>query len=196
LLALFVRTGIPGRSAVDVGRTMLQRFGTLRELLDASDEELSDVEGLGPAKIAQIQAINEIVRRSLGQHMERGPALDCPSAVGDYLQLMIGSRPYEVFVSLYLDIRYRLIRAEESSRGTLTQTAVYPREILREAMRLNAAAVIVAHNHPSGDVQPSDADQCLTQQLKHTLDMMDVRLIDHFVVSSTSRLSFSERGWL
>jgi DNA repair protein RadC len=196
LLALFVRTGIPGRTAVDIGRTLIERFGSLGELLGASQTTLKTIKGLGPAKIAQLRAISELVRRSLTQHMERGPALDSPSAVGDYLQLMIGNRPYEVFVSLYLDVHYRLIRAEESSRGTLTQTSVYPREIAREAMHLNAAALIVAHNHPSGAVLPSDADRLLTQRLKSTLDLVDVRLLDHFIVSTTDRLSFSERGWL
>lgn len=196
LLALFVRTGIPGYSAVDIGRSLISRFGSLGELLGATRASLKTVKGLGPAKISQLQAINELVRRSLTQRMQRGPALDSPSAVGDYLQLMIGSRPYEVFVSLYLDVRYRLIRAEESSRGTLTQTSVYPREIAREAMHLNAAALIVAHNHPSGAVLPSEADRELTQRLKSTLDLVDVRLVDHFIVSTTDRLSFSERGWL
>lgn len=196
LLALFIRTGIPGCGAVDIGRNMLHRFGTLSALLDANDEALSEIQGLGPAKIAQLRAIKEIVRRSLSGHMSKGSALDSPHAVGDYLQLMIGARPYEVFVTLYLDVRFRLLHAEESSRGTLTQTAVYPREIIREAIRLNAAAVIVAHNHPSGDVAPSEADRSLTRQLKTALQTVDIRLIDHFVVSSSTRTSFSERGWL
>jgi len=196
LLALFIRTGIPGSSAVDIGRNLLLRFRSLSALLDANDETLSEIIGLGPAKIAQLRAIKEIVRRSLVVHISKTPALDSPNAVGDYLQLMVGGRPYEVFVTLYLDIRFRLLHAEESSRGTLTQTAVYPREIIREAMRHNAAAVIVAHNHPSGDVAPSDADRSLTRQLKTALQTVDIRLIDHFVVSSTQRTSFSERGWL
>jgi DNA repair protein RadC len=196
LLALFVRTGTVALNAIDIGHALLRRFGSLSQMLEASRMQLADISGLGPAKIAQLQAISEIVRRALTQQLERGPALDSPAAVKNYLQLSIGARPYEVFVSLYLDTRHRLIRVEESSRGSLSQTAVYPREIGREAMRLNAGSVIVAHNHPSGDVLPSDADRHLTRRLKAALELLDVRLLDHFVVSSVACLSFAERGWL
>jgi len=194
LLAILIRTGTPGRSAVDLGRALIQRFG--HAMLNASAEALADVNGLGPSKISQIKAIQEIVRRSLSHQMRHGPLMDHPCAAGDYLALMISSRPYEVFVAMYLDARLRLIRAEETSRGTLTQTAVYPREIVRQAMSLNAAALVVAHNHPSGDLTPSKADKLLTQRLQVALDYVDVRLIDHFIVSETGRLSFAEQGLL
>ncbi|MGI4984495.1 MAG: RadC family protein [Janthinobacterium lividum] len=196
LLALFVRTGIPGRNAVDVGRAMLQRFGSLGEMLDADAAQLATVAGLGPAKIAQLQAISEIVKRSLAQRIARGTVFGSPSDLGDYLQLLIGGRPHEVFFSLYLDSRHRLVRVEESSRGTLTQTAVYPREIARAALQFNAAALVVAHNHPSGDIQPSESDRLLTRRLKSALDLLDIRLLDHFIVSRDARLSFAEHGWL
>jgi len=196
LLALFVRTGTPGHSAVDIGRALIQRFGSLKGLLNAEPSELDHVLGIGPAKIAQLKAVNEIVQRALEEEMEERAAFDCPEAVGDYLQLMIGSRPYEVFVSLYLDSRHRLLCAEESSRGTLTQTAVYPREIVKRAMQLNAAGLIVSHNHPSGDVAPSDADHLLTQHLAASLGLVDVQLLDHLIVSPQNRLSFADHGWL
>ena len=196
LLALFVRTGTPGRSAVDIGRALIQRFGSLNALLHAEPGELDQILGMGPAKIAQLKAVSEMVQRTLTEEMEECPSFDCPEAVADYLQLMIGSRPYEVFVSLYLDTRHRLLRAEESSRGTLTQTAVYPREIVRRAMQLNAAGLIVAHNHPSGDVVPSDADHLLTRRLNASLSLVDVKLLDHLIVSPGRRLSFAEHGWL
>ncbi|MCY0388767.1 DNA repair protein RadC [Robbsia sp. Bb-Pol-6] len=196
LLALFIRTGIPGHDAVDVGRLLLRRFGSLGGMLDADATQLATVAGLGPAKIAQLQAISEIVRRSLAQRITRGAAFSSPSDLGDYLQLLIGGRPHEVFVSLYLDSRHRLLQVEESSRGTLTQTAVYPREIARTALQCNAASLVVAHNHPSGDVQPSEPDRLLTGRLRNALDLLDIRLLDHFIVSRNARLSFAEHGWL
>lgn len=196
LLALFVRTGTPGHSAVDIGRALMQRFGSLNALLHAESAELDLILGIGPSKIAQLKAVSEIVQRALAEEMAARPSFDCAEAVGNYLQLMIGSRPYEVFVSLYLDIHHRLICAEESSRGTLSQTAVYPREIVRRAMQLNAAGLIVAHNHPSGDVAPSDADRALTRHLDASLRLVDVKLLDHLIVSAGNRFSFAEHGCL
>jgi DNA repair protein RadC len=197
LLALFLRTGVPGRSAIDLARDMLHGFGSLRALLDASAAELRSLPGIGPAKLAELQAIREIVQRSLNEELHvNATTLDSPSAVRDYLRLLIGARPYEVFVTMYLDVRHRLIHTEESSRGTLTRTAVYPREITREALRHNAAALIIAHNHPSGVATPSAADQQLTRHIKQALELVDIQLLDHFVVASSHIFSFAEQGRL
>ncbi|WP_308710177.1 DNA repair protein RadC [Mycoavidus sp. HKI] len=196
LLAIFLRVGVAGQSAVDLGRTLINHFGSLRALLNASHADLNAVHGMGPAKIAQLHAISELIQRALAEELRNNTYLESPTAVRDYLKLLIGTRPYEVFVCLYLDARHRLIRAEESSRGTLTQTTVYPREITRQALLLNAASLIVAHNHPSGTVAASPADQHLTKQLQAVLALFEIKLLDHFIVASNAILSFSEHGWL
>ncbi len=196
LLAIFLRTGVAGQNAVDLGRTLLSRFGSLRALLSSPAANLKQVRGVGAAKIAQLHAIGELVQRSLLEELQQSTCFETPGAVRDYLRLFIGTRPYEVFACLYLDARYRLIDAKEVSRGTLTHTAVYPREIAKEALALNAAALIVAHNHPSGATEPSPADRQLTQQLHTTLELFDIKLLDHFIIASNAILSFSEQGWL
>jgi len=196
LLAIVLRIGTPGKSAVELGQALLIRFGSVQGLLSASANQLKSVRGVGSAKFAQLQAVLELAKRTLSQQMQSNVALDSPTAVHDYLRLLIGGRNYEAFICLYLDIRNRLIRIEESSRGTLTHTVVYPREIAREALAHNAAALIVAHNHPSGDARPSAADRHLTQCLKATLELIDVRLLDHLIIGANSVLSFAERGLL
>ncbi|MGI4901439.1 MAG: RadC family protein [Janthinobacterium lividum] len=196
LLAIFLRTGSQGRSAVDVGRDLLSRFGSLRALLAADINELSATHGVGTAKAAQLCAIGEIARRALHEDLKTGALLASPSAVRDYLRLMIGARPQEVFVTLFLDAHYRLLAAEESSRGTQTRTSVYPREIVRRALALNAASLIVGHNHPSGLSQPSEADKLLTRRLHASLELFEIQLLDHFVVASNTLFSFAEHGWL
>lgn len=194
LLALCLRSGIAGTSAVMLARELLARFGGLRGLLSADPGALREVRGLGVAKAAQLAAILEIARRCLAEELVAGPALGAPAAVRDYLRLSLGSRPHEVFVALFLDAQHRVLRIEELFRGTLTQTSVYPREVVKAALSANAAAVILAHNHPSGVAQPSRADELLTRQLRDALALVDVKLLDHFVVVADHALSFAEQG--
>lgn len=196
LLAIFLRTGMRGKSAVDLARDLLKTFGTLSALCSASEAELCAVPGVGRAKYVQLQAAIEMARRALRERMAAGDALSAPSAVRDYLKLKIQSLPHEVFVALFLDTRNRLIAAEELFRGTLTQTSVYPREVVKRALHHNAGAVIFAHNHPSGTAEPSHADELLTHALKEALGLVDVRVLDHFVVGGGITLSFAERGLL
>jgi len=193
LLAVILRTGLPGKSAVELGRDLMARFRNVAGLLAA---DLSDVKGLGPAKRAQFEATMELARRSLKDEMRTASALTSPGAVRDYLRLAIASREHEVFVCLWLDAQHRVIACEESFRGTLTQTSVYPREIVKAGLKANAAAVIFAHNHPSGVAQPSQADELLTRNLKESLALVDIKVLDHFIVAGRQTLSFAERGLL
>ena len=196
LIALFLRTGIAGKSAVELARELLARFGGLRGLLAADPVALRAIKGLGNAKLAQLVAILELARRSLGEELGTRSALTSPQSVRDFLRLTLGAREHEVFVALFLDAQHRVIVAEELFRGTLTQTSVYPREIVKAALKVNAAAVIFAHNHPSGVAEPSQADELLTRQLKEALAMVDVKVLDHFLVAGRATLSFAERGLL
>ena len=158
--------------------------------------ELGRVKGLGPAKAAQFAAALELACRSLDEKLRQGASLTSPGAVRDYLRLALGGRSHEVFVCIWLDAQHRVISLEEASRGTLTQTSVYPREIVKAALAANAAAVIFAHNHPSGAAQPSQADELLTRSLKEALALVDVKVLDHFIVAGNHALSFAERGLL
>ncbi|MDX9707464.1 MAG: DNA repair protein RadC [Azospira sp.] len=197
LLAIFLRVGVRGASAVDLGRALLVRFGSLNRLFAAPLAEFAAVPGMGAAKYAQLQAVLEMARRTLGEELASTTPLNSPQAVRDYLRLSIGRLPHEVFVALWLDARHRLIVCEELFRGTLTQTSVYPREVVKRALAHNAAAVIVAHNHPSGVAEPSIADESLTRALKEALAMVDVSLLDHFIVAGPARpLSLAESGRL
>ena len=193
LLAVILRTGLPGMSAVDFGRELLARFKGVAGLFAA---DLRNVKGLGPAKRAQFEAAMELARRSLRDELRSVSALTSPGAVRDYLRLAIASREHEVFVCLWLDAQHRVIDCEELFRGTLTQTSVYPREIVKAGLRANAAAVIFAHNHPSGVAQPSQADELLTRNLKEALSLVDIKVLDHFIVAGRQTLSFAERGLL
>jgi DNA repair protein RadC len=175
LVALVLGSGLPGHNVFGIAHSLLKRFGSLRAMLDATPADFDGLPGVGPAKTAQLLAILELARRSLVEKMREKPLIDSPEAVEDYLRLLIGSRPHEVFVCLFLDARHRLISTEESSRGSLTRMAVYPREIVRRALSANAASMIVAHNHPSGAVKPSASDRRLTQVLRDTLALIDVR---------------------
>jgi DNA repair protein RadC len=195
LLAIFLRTGIPGKSAVELAREMLANLSGLRGLF-AAPERLRDIKGLGPAKIALLAAVMEIARRCLKEDLRSASALTSPGAVRDYLRLAIAEREHEVFVCLWLDAQHRVIASEELFRGTLTQTSVYPREIVKAGLKANAAAVIFAHNHPSGVAQPSQADELLTRNLKEALSLVDIKVLDHFVVAGHQTLSFAERGLL
>lgn len=194
LLAIFLRTGVPGKSAVDLARELLTRFGNLTRLFAASEAGFCETHGMGQAKYAQLQAVLEMSRRALQEEMQHGDALNSPRAVRDYLRLLLGGRQQEVFLALFLDTQHRVITAEELFHGTLSQTSVYPREVVKRALAHNAAAVILAHNHPSGVAEPSQADRHLTDALKQALGLVDVRVLDHFVVAAGQTLSFAEKG--
>ena len=197
LLAIFLRVGRRGKSAVDLARELIGRFGSLNRLFAASQAEFSTIPGMGPAKFAQLQAVIEMSRRALGEEMKGGDALTSPATVRDYLKLCLCGLAHEVFFALWLDSQNRLIVGEELFRGTLTQTSVYPREVVKRALWHNAAAVVLAHNHPSGVSEPSPADQSLTRELKQALALIDVRVLDHFIVAGQCQpLSFAERGLL
>jgi len=194
LLAIFLRTGRRGRTAVDLARELLARFGGLRQLLAADRDTLCAVPGLGEAKYTQLVAALEISRRHLEARLPRGEPLQSPRDTLAFLQASLRDRPYEVFCCLFLDNRHRVLAFEELFRGTLNGTAVYPREIVKRAMALNAAAVILVHNHPSGVAEPSRADEVLTERLKEALSLIEVRVLDHIVVGDGEAVSFSERG--
>ena len=196
LLAIFLRVGVRGKSAVDLARELLASFdGDLASLAAASTKDLARLPGIGPAKAAQLAATLELARRALAGSLKIKDALASPQAVRDWLRLSLGSLQHEVFVALWLDAQNRLIASEELFRGTLTQTSVYPREVVKRALAHNAGAVILAHNHPSGLAEPSRADEVLTSSLKQALALIDVKLLDHFIVTgSTEPLSFAERG--
>ena len=197
LLAIFLRVGVRGKSAVDLARQLIAHFGGLNSLFCASVAEFSRIPGVGPAKYAQLQAIVELSRRALGEQMKIADALSTPAAVRDFLRLQLAGLAHEVFFALWLDAQNRLIVAEELFRGSLTQTSVYPREVVKRALAHNAAAVVLAHNHPSGVSEPSPADQVLTRELKQALALIDVRVLDHFIVAGQCHpLSFAERGFL
>lgn len=197
LLAVFLRVGMRGMSAVDLARDLITRFGSLTRLCAASAAEFSAVPGMGTAKYAQLQAVMELARRALAEQMNERDLFDSPRAVRDWLRLKIGALPHEVFMVLLLDARNSLIAAVELFRGTLTQTSVYPREVVKLTLAHNAGAVIFAHNHPSGAREPSTADETLTRNLKHALDLVDVRVLDHFIVTAhADPVSFAERGLL
>ncbi len=194
LLAVFLRVGVAGKSAVDLGRDMVGHFGSLNGLFSASLTEFSQLNGLGPAKFAQLQAVLELAKRALGEQLQNGVMLDSPTVVKHYLQLLVGAREYESFAVLFLDVKNRLIACEELFRGTLTHASVYPREIVKVALRHNAASVLLAHNHPSGSAEPSAADDSLTHALTQALALVDVRVLDHFVVGAQGVYSFAEHG--
>lgn len=196
LLAIFLRCGVSGKTAVDLARELLQQFGSLRALLSADRQALCAAPGVGGAKFAQLQAALEIGRRHLGEGLRRGSPLQSPRDTRDYLMASLRDRPYEVFACLYLDNRHRVLGFEELFRGSLSGTAVYPREVVKRALQANAAAVIFAHNHPSGVAEPSAADQALTQRLAQALALIDVRVLDHLVVGDGEVVSFCERGLL
>ena len=194
LLAIFLRTGVKGKSAVDLARGLLTRFGGLTDLFAASRKDFCSIHGMGQVKYVQLQAVLEMSRRALQEEMQSGDALNSPGTVRDYLQLLLRGRQQEVFMVIFLDAQHRVLASEELFSGTLTQTSVYPREVVKRALHFNAAAVIFAHNHPSGVAEPSQSDRMLTDALKQSLALVDVRVLDHFIVAGSSCLSFAERG--
>jgi DNA repair protein RadC len=198
LLAIYLRVGVRGKSAVDLARELIQRFdGSLSRLAEGSMAEMAEVSGIGMAKAAQLKASFELARRALSQEMTARDNFASPGKVRDWLRLKLATRQKEVFMALWLDAQNRLIKADELFSGTLTTTSVYPREVVKNALTHNAAAVILAHNHPSGVAEPSRADEMLTRTLKEALAMVDVKLLDHFIVAGNATpLSFAERGLL
>ena len=208
LLAILLRTGLAGKGVLQLAQELLDDpvrdpatgrsagggFGGIAGLLHASSQDLQRIKGLGPAKRAELMAVLELARRAMAQQLREREVFDSPQAVQHYLQLHLAARPHEVFAVLFLDGAHRLIAMEELFRGTLTQTSVYPREVVLRALHHHAAAVVLAHNHPSGSVQPSRADEALTQTLKAALALVDVRVLDHVIVAPGAALSMAEQG--
>ncbi|PQO94719.1 hypothetical protein C5614_19240 [Massilia phosphatilytica] len=194
LLALLLRVGVRGKSAVELGRDILQHFGSLHGLFGATLNDCSEVHGLGMAKYAQLQAVMELARRAIAEQLQAGEAFGSPELVKRYLRIKLGGQRHESFVVLFLDVKNRLIADRELFRGTLTQTSVYPREVVIEALDYNAASVILAHNHPSGLPEPSEADLRLTGALVKALSLVDIRVLDHFIVAGPLVHSFAEHG--
>ncbi|WP_162910183.1 RadC family protein [Azohydromonas sediminis] len=194
LLALLLRTGTAGTGVLQLAQQLLATFGGVGGLLRADGRELARVKGLGPAKRAELSAVLELARRALVAELAQRPVFDAPQRVKDYLRLQLAHLPHEVFAVLFLDHQHRLLAMEELFRGTLSHTSVYPREVVKRALALNAGAVVLAHNHPSGVAEPSRADEFLTQSLKGALALVDVRVLDHFVVGAADVVSFAERG--
>lgn len=196
LLAIILRTGTRGCDAVTLGQRLIAHFGGLRGLLSADAPALLSIKGVGMAKACELLAINELNRRALEEDLRTGVALDQPERVKHYCAAHLGHLTIEHCIALYLDSQFRLIASEEVSRGTLTQASVYPREIIKSGLRHHAAALILAHNHPSGVAEPSAADLALTRHLKQALALVDVRLIDHLIVTGGTAISLAERGQL
>lgn len=196
LLAIMLRTGVVGKSAIQLAQELLVACGGIAGLLSASTETLGTVKGLGMAKRVQLLTVRELAVRALRAEMTSRTHLDTPQTVRDYLRLTLMGQEREVFVVVFLDAQHRVIAAEELFAGTLTQTSVFPREVVKRALARNAAAVIFAHNHPSGLAEPSRADELLTASLKRALELVDVRVLDHFIVAGNGILSFAERGLL
>ena len=196
LLALLLRTGMKGKNVLQLAQELVDKFGGIAGLLHTNPEALKSIKGLGPAKRAELSAVVELARRALAQKLQAQPLFDNPQAARDYVQLHLGQHPHEVFAVLFLDNQNRLLALEELFRGTLTQTSVYPREVVVRALALKASNVVLAHNHPSGNAQPSGSDQTLTQTLKCALALVDVGVLDHFVVTRSEVVSMVELGMM
>lgn len=196
LLAIFLRTGVRGRNAVDLARDLLGAFGGLRQLLEADQSSFTSHPGLGPAKYSQLQAVLEIGRRHLAASIQRQSALESPQAVRDFLKAKLRHELHEVFACLFLDTKHRVLAFEILFYGTIDGASVYPRQVVKRALANNAAALILTHNHPSGIAEPSQADKVLTERLKEALALVDVRVLDHFIVGDGEPLSMVENGWM
>jgi len=208
LLAIVLRTGIKGKDVLQLAAELLQTpsrlaepgapaqagFGGIAGLLQAQPKELAQVKGLGPAKLSEILAVLELARRAMAQRLQERAVLDSPQAVKQFLQIHLSALHHEVFAVMFLDVQHRMLAMEEMFKGTLSQTSVYPREVVKRALHHQASAVVLAHNHPSGSVQPSRADEALTQTLKAALALIDVRVLDHIIVAQGQSLSMAERG--
>ncbi len=196
LLAIFLRTGIKGRSAVDLADDLLKRFSNLRTLLRASRKEFCSAPGLGDVKYVQLQAVLEMSRRHLSEQISTGETIDSIQTTIDYFKSRLRDYPYEVFAALYLDNQHRVISYEELFRGTINSATIHPREVVRQALQHNAAAVIFSHNHPSGSTKPSDADISITKHLRDALVLIDVRVLDHIVIGGGEHTSLAQQGWI
>ena len=196
LLAIFLRTGVTGKSAVDLARHLLLQFGSLRALLEADLPAFSRQLGLGPAKFAQLQAVLEMARRHLAEKLQRESVLESPEAVRDYLKALLRHEPHEVFGCLFLDAKHWVLAFESLFRGTIDSASVYPRQVVKRALAHNAAALILAHNHPSGVADPSPADRVLTKRLQEALELVDVQVLDHIIVGGEDPISMVEYGWM
>ena len=196
LLAIFLRTGVRGRNAVELARDLLSEFGGLRQLLEADKASFTSHLGLGPAKFAQLQAVLEMGRRHLAASIQRESALESPQAVRDFLKAQLRHELHEVFACLFLDTKHRVLAFEVLFHGTIDGASVYPRQVVKRALANNAAALILTHNHPSGIAEPSQADKILTERLKEALALVDVRVLDHFIVGDGEPLSMVENGWM
>lgn len=196
LLAIFLRTGVSGKSAVDLARHLLAEFGSLRALLEADLAGFCRQLGLGPAKFSQLQAVLEMSRRHLAERLRRDSALESPQAVRDYLKSLLRHELHEVFGCLFMDSKHRMLSFEVLFRGSIDSASVYPRQVVKRALAHNAAAVIFCHNHPSGITEPSQADRTLTKRLSDALDLIEVRVLDHFIVGDGEPLSMVEHGWM
>ncbi|MCD6061076.1 MAG: hypothetical protein K0S16_1387 [Moraxellaceae bacterium] len=196
LLALFIRSGTRGRTALDLARDWLGQFGSLRELLDASPSTLTSLPGLGPAKYAELLAALELGHRHLSTTLERSDVMANPEVTRHFLSRRLRNLRREVFAVLFLDSQHQLIAFEELFQGTLDSCSVHPRQVVERALAFNAAAVILAHNHPSGVAEPSAADRHITDRLRHALELIEVRVLDHFIIGEGRGTSFAERGWL
>ncbi|WP_066093229.1 RadC family protein [Xanthomonas massiliensis] len=196
LLAIFLGSGLSGQDAIQTSRQLLGDHGPLRVLLDRAPADLMRLPGLGPARASRLAAALELGRRHLAAELERGDPLTGPASAGRYFAARLRSRPHEVFAALFLDTRHRALAFEELFSGTIDGAEVHPREVVRRALALNAAALIVGHNHPSGNAEPSAADRAVTARLREALELVDVRLLDHFVIGDGAPVSLAERGWL
>ncbi len=194
LLAIFLRTGTKGLTAIDLAYTLLNNFSSLRNLFNANLEDFSQVKGIGPAKYVQLQAVLEMSKRYLYETLEKQDVISNPEDTRQYLKSQLRDKPYEVFAALFLDNRHQIIKFEELFRGTIDGASVYPREVVKKALEYNAAAMIIAHNHPSGVAEPSTADERITIRLKEALGLVDIRLLDHLVIGDGEIVSLAERG--
>lgn len=194
LLAIFLRVGVKGKTAVDLARDLLTEYGSLRALLDSDFERFSKSHGLGQAKYAQLRAVMEMANRHMMETLKRGEGLGSPLHTRRYLAARMRGYAHEVFACLFLDNQHRVIEFQELFRGTIDSASVYPREVVKAALGCNAAAVIFAHNHPSGLTQPSEADKLITSRLKQALGLIDIRVLDHFIVGDGDAYSFAENG--
>jgi DNA repair protein RadC len=196
LLALLLGRGTQGYSAVDLARALLLRFGGIRGVLSASSGSLQDVHGIGPGKAAALLAVRECCCRYMEEKLQPGKQIGSPADSSRFLQARLRDRPHEVFCCVFLDNRHRVLAFDELFRGTIDNTTVYPREVVKQALHRNAAAVILAHNHPSGVAEPSEADRLITRRIRDALDLVDIRLLDHFVVGDGACVSLAARGLL
>ncbi len=194
LLAIFLRTGTKGLSAIDLAYNLLTEFSSLRNLFNASLDDFCSAKGIGPAKYVQLQAVLEMSKRHLSETLAKKDVISSPDETRQYLKQQLRDRPYEVFAALFLDNRHQIIKFEELFRGTIDGASVYPREVVKKALQHNAAALIIAHNHPSGVAEPSSADEHITLRLKDALGLVDIRLLDHFIIGDGEIISLAERG--